>query len=70
MGLNIDKKGIGLGKKRLMNFPKKLVAQISDNPYFDKITCSIIGFNLFYYFHNHMWKEGLVLIKLLMDSGF
>jgi hypothetical protein len=54
MGLNIDKKGIGLGKKRLMNFPKKLVAQISDNPYFDKITCSIIGFNLFYYFHNHM----------------
>jgi hypothetical protein len=51
--------------KRFMNFLEKLVARIH---IFDRITRSTIGFNLFHYFNNHMWKEGLVPIKLLMNS--
>lgn len=53
--LNLDEKGIGLKKKRgLRIFQKNQWLESVGIQIFDRITRSTIGFNLFYYFRNHM----------------
>jgi len=55
--LNLDEKDIGLTKKEgggLWIFPKNSWLKLIGIHIFHKISQSTIGFNLFYYFRNHM----------------